>query len=125
MGSRFSKSLFRVVPGTVPQHVRTCRFTRKSSSLDRAPKIRDSVRLNSWDSFLLTSPSISSETWVMYYSVIPGTHVFCDWLFPAISCVSVETAANFRLFLGVSINLEEGQTSIVVKTELVTFLSEL
>ena len=54
MGSRFSTSLFRDDPGTVPGHIRTCGLRRNSSSLDGAPKIRDSVRLNSWDSFLVT-----------------------------------------------------------------------
>ena len=62
---------------------------------DRAPKIRDSVLLNSWDSFLVTLPSISSEFCVMYSPVIPGTNMVCDWLFLGCSCVSLETAANF------------------------------
>ena len=103
VGSRFSKSLFRDVPGTVPQSVRTCGLKRNSSNLDRAPKMRDFVRLNSWDSFLVTLPLISSETCVMYSSVIPGTTVICDWLFLVCSCVSLETTANFRLFLNVAI----------------------
>ena len=47
----FSTFVFRNVPGTVPERVRICWFKRNSSSLDRAPKMRDSVRLNSWDSF--------------------------------------------------------------------------
>ena len=55
------------------------------------------------DSFLVTLPFVSSDTCVMYSSVIPGTNVFCDWRFLAFSRVSQETAANFRLFLGVSI----------------------
>ena len=36
---------------------------KNSSSFDKAPKIRDSVLLNSLESFLVTLPSISSETW--------------------------------------------------------------
>ena len=35
------------------------------SSFDKTPKIRDSVLLNSFESFLFTLPSISSETWEM------------------------------------------------------------
>ena len=61
-GSRFSKSLFWDVSGTVPESVRTCGFKINSSNFDRAPKL--AVLLNSWDSFLLTLPSISSETCV-------------------------------------------------------------
>ena len=103
VGSRFSESLFRDVPGTVLEQVCTCGFRRNSSSFDKAPKIRDSVRLNSWASFLVNLPSISSDTWVMYSSVIPRTNVFCDWPFLALFCVSLETAANFRLFHTVAI----------------------
>ena len=84
---------------------------------DRAPKIRDSNWLNSWDSFLVTLPSISSDTWVMYSSVIPGTNVFGAWLFLAFSWVSLETAANYRFFVSVAIISEEGKSSTVVKTE--------
>ena len=57
--------------------------------------MRDSVRLNSWKSFSVTFPLISSETWVMYSSANPGLSVFCDRLFLVISGVSVETAAYF------------------------------
>ena len=32
-----------------------------------------------------------------------GTNVFCDWPFLALSCVSLETAPKFRLFLSVAI----------------------
>ena len=47
----FSTFVFRDVPGTVPECVRICWFKRNSSNLDRVPKMRDSVLLNSWDSF--------------------------------------------------------------------------
>ena len=67
VGSRFSELLFLEFPGTATEQVRTCGFGRNSSSLDRAPKIRDSVRLNSLENFLVTLPSISSETWEMYF----------------------------------------------------------
>ena len=61
----------------------------------------------------------------MYSSVTPGTNVFCDWLFLVISCVSLETTANFRLFLSVSI-LPKGKNSTIVKTELFFYsLNEL
>ena len=57
-----STFVFRDVPRTVLENVWICGFMRKSSNLDRAPKMRDSVLRNSWDSFLVTVPSISSET---------------------------------------------------------------
>ena len=63
--SWFSTFVFRNVPGTVSKCVCICWFERNSSNLVRAPKMRDSVLLNSWDSFLLTLPSISSETCVI------------------------------------------------------------
>ena len=94
----------RNVPGTVPECVRICGFKRNSSSSDRAPKMRDSVLMNSWDSFLVTLPSISSETCVIYSSLILGTDVFLDWPFLGCSsCVSLVTAANFRLYLNAAI----------------------
>ena len=43
--------------------IRTCKFRRSSSSFEKAPKIRDSVLLNSFESFLVPLPSISSEIW--------------------------------------------------------------
>ena len=85
-GSQFSTFLFQNVFGTVPKSIRTCGLTKNSYFLDRAPKMRDSVLLNSWDGFSLTLPSISSETSVMYPLVIPGTNVFYDWPFLGCSC---------------------------------------
>ena len=100
----FSTFVFRNVPGTVSECVRICWFKRNSSNLDRAPKMRDSVRLNSWDNFLVTLPPICSETCVIYSSLILGTDVFRDWPFLGFSsCVFLVTAANFRLFLNVAI----------------------
>ena len=65
--------------------------------------MRVSVLLNSWDSFLLTLSSISSETCVIYSSLILGTDVFRDWPFLGVSsCVSLVKAANFPLFLNVA-----------------------
>ena len=70
-------------------------------------QMRDSVLLNSWESFLVTLPSIFSEhcvICVIYSSLILGTDVFCDWPFLGCSsCASLVTAANFRLFLNVAI----------------------
>ena len=63
VGSPFSELLFLDVPGTAMEQVRTCGSRRNSSIFDRAPKIRDSVLLNSFESFLVTLPSITSETW--------------------------------------------------------------
>ena len=95
-----------------------CWFERNSSKLDRASDMRDSIRLNSWDSFLVILPSISSETCVIYSSLILGTDVFRDWPFLGFSsCVSLVTAANFRLFLNVAIFLN-GKCYAVMKTEL-------
>ena len=107
VGSRFSESLFLDVPGTATKQVRTCGFRRNSSSLDKAPKMRDSVRLNSLEGILVTLPSISSETWEMYSWAIPGSSVLRDWLFLVISGVSLETAAQFLLFLNVAMILRE------------------
>ena len=106
LGSRFSKSVFRDDRGTAPESVRACGFKGNSSKLDSlrlSRKIRDSVLLNSRDSFLVTRPSISSKICLIYSSVIPRTHVFRDWLFLVCFCVSLETAANFHLFLIVDI----------------------
>ena len=100
----FSTFVFRNVPATVRDCVRICGFKRNSSNLDRAHKMRDSVLLNSWDSFLVTLPSICSETCVIYSSLILGTDVFRDWPFlRCSSCVSFVTTANFPLFLNVAI----------------------
>ena len=111
----FSKFVFRNVPGTVPECVCICGFKRSLSNLDRAPKMRDIVLLNSWDSFLVTLLSISSETWVIYSSLILGTDVFRDWPFLRFSsCVSLVMAANFRLFLNVAICLK-GKCYAVMK----------
>ena len=107
LGSRFPETLFLVVPGRATEKVRNCGFRRNSSSLERAPIIRDSVRLHSFESFLVTLPSISSETWEMYSGVIFGSSGFCDWLFLVFSGVSLETAANFLIFLKVAMILRE------------------
>ena len=113
-----SMFVFRNVSGTVPECVRICWFRRNSSNLDKAPKMRDSVLLNSWDRFLLTLPSFSSESRVIYSSLILGTDVFRDWPFLGCSsCVCVVTAANVRLFLNVAIFLK-GKCCAVMNTEL-------
>ena len=117
-----STFVFRNVSGTVPECIRTCWFRRNSSNLDRAPKMRDSILLNSWDSFLVTLPSISAESCVIYSSLILGTDVFRDSPFLGFSfCISLVTAANFRLFLNVAIFWRE-KCYAVLKTELVFYL---
>ena len=108
--SWFSTSLLRDSPGTVPKCVHTCGWKVNSFNLYRALKIHDSVLLNSWDSFLVNLPSISSENYVMHSSVISGTNMFSDWLFLVFSFVFLETAANFRLFISVAIFSEEMKT---------------
>ena len=114
----FSTFVFRNVPGTVLECVCICWFERNSSNLDKAFEMRDSIRLNSWDSFLVILPSISSETCEIYSSLILGTDVFRDWPFLGFSsCVSLVTAANFRLFLNIAIFLK-GKCYAVLKTEL-------
>ena len=80
---------------------------KKSSSLDKAPKIRDSVLLNCFESFLVILPSISSETWEMYSWAISRSIEFLHWVFLVFSGVSLETAANFLLFLKVATIMRE------------------
>ena len=105
--SQYSGSLFQDVPGTATEQVRTCGFRGNSSSLDKAPKMRDSVPLNSFEFFLVPLPSISSENWEMYSWAISGSSVFCDWVSLVFSGVSLETAANFRWFFKVAMILRE------------------
>ena len=108
-GSWFSAFVFRNVLGTVPECVSICGFKKNSSNAD---KMRDSVLLNSWDSFKVTLPSISLETCVIYSSIL-GTYVFRDWPFLGFSsCVSLATAANFRLFFNVAILWRENATQL-------------
>ena len=91
--------MFRNFPGTVLECVRICGLKRNLSNLDRAPKMRDSVLMNSWDSFLVTSPSISSKICLICSWLILGMDVFRDWPFRGCSfCVSLATAANFGFF---------------------------
>ena len=107
VGSRFPESLFLDVPGTATEQVRTCGFRRNSSGLDRAPKIRDSVRLNSFEILLVTLPSISSETWEMYSWVDSKSSVLCALLFLVLSGISLETASSFFLFPNVAVRLRK------------------
>ena len=81
-----------------------CGSKKNSSTLDRTPKMRPSVLLNAWDSFLVTLPSICSETWFMYSSSVLGSDVFRDWPFLGYSSgVSLAAAASFFLFFNVAI----------------------
>ena len=101
-------ALFRDVPGTVPECVRICGFHRKWSNLDRALKIRNSVLLNSWDSFLVTLLSISLETCFIYSSLILETDVFRDWPFPERSS---SWSGIFRLRVPLLCRLRTGRGS--------------
>ena len=107
VGFRYSELVFLDVSGIATEQVRTCGFRRNSSSFDRAPKIRDSVLVNFFESFLVTLPSISSESWEMYSWAISRSSVFCDWLLLVFSGVFLETAANFLLFLKSAMILRE------------------
>ena len=97
---------------------RTSGFRENSSNLDRAPKIRLSVTLKSWDKFFLTLPSISTDTWVIYSFWIPGTIVFRDRLHIDLSSwFSLSMAANFLLLFGVAfLNRKKYQSAF--RTEL-------
>ena len=56
---------------------------------------------------LVTLPSVTSETWVMYSSAVPGFTVICGLLFLKFSFVSIETVANFLLFFNVALIVRE------------------
>ena len=112
-GSWFSTFVFRNVPETVPECVRICGFSRNSSNLDRAPKKRDSVLLNSWDNFSVTLRSTSPKICVIYSSLILGTDVFRNW--PFLGCSSsvyLVPTANFRLFFNVAIFWRNNATQL-------------
>ena len=68
--SVFFHPLLLDVPRTAMEQVRTCGFKRKSSGLDKAPKMRDSLRLSSFESF--------SKTWGMYFCAVSRSSVFCS-----------------------------------------------
>ena len=82
-------------------------FRGNSLEIDFFNSIRDSVLLNSLESFLVTLPSISSETWEMYSWALSGSIVFRDWVILVFSGVSLETAAKFLLFLKFAMTLRE------------------
>ena len=78
----------------------------------------DSVRLSSFESFLVTLPPISS-TWKMSSWAVCGSSVFCGWLFLVLLGFSLETAANFLLFLNVAMMHDAGEKVLSnVKIEL-------
>ena len=56
---------------------------------------------------LVTLPSISSETWVIYSWAVSGSSVFCDWLFLVFSGVFPVNAANLLLFFKNALILRE------------------
>ena len=91
-------------PGTIPDSSRTCEFRRKPFNFVSAPSIRLSVLVISWDIFLVTVLSISTENCVRYTSLILGALVSLDKLFEGSSIwPSLLTAANFLSFPEVAI----------------------
>ena len=73
--------------------------------------MRDSLRLKSWQNFLLPLLSISSQTWVVLSSAIPGSSVLSDWLLLVFLGVCLETVANFPSFPNVALILRERPVS--------------
>ena len=61
----FAPSVIRSVYRVIPEWQCISWFWRKSSSRDRAPQIRLSVSVNSWDNFLVCLPSSSFDTWAI------------------------------------------------------------
>ena len=80
-GSWFSILEFQDVSGTDLEWSRTSGFRRNSSSLEKAPNVRRSVLLNSWENFFVTLPSTSSDTWEIKSSCNLGTFVSGTWIF--------------------------------------------
>ena len=104
----FSPLEFCDVSRKDPECTRTCGLRRNSSNLKRAPRIRLSVPLNSWDTFFVTLPPISSDSWVIYSSWIPAINVFRDWLLLEPSLwLFLMMAASFHLCLSVAIPKEK------------------
>ena len=92
----FILNIFREVSGVVPEWPWSSGFMTKTSSLASAPSIRFSVLLNSCDNFLVTLPSLPSETWVIESSCDLGTFEFCAILLPGCSSeFSLFKAASF------------------------------
>ena len=96
-------------PGTATEQVRPCGFMRNSSNLDKAPKIQDSVLPNSWDSFWVILPWISSKTCVIYSSVFPKVVMilkekFCqlwrlNWIFNSITKANVSSCYEGKVWI--------------------------
>ena len=99
----------KIVLGTIATrylvfYVLLPRCSRKGCRVRFYPWVRDPVLLSSRDNFLVTMPSISSETCVGHSYVILRMDVFPDWpLLVCSFCVSLETSANFCLFVKVII----------------------
>ena len=54
----------RDISGTGPEWNRTCGFRMSSTNLERTPKMRLSVLLNSWDNIIVTLPqSLPTPEW--------------------------------------------------------------
>ena len=96
----------------------TCGFRRKSPSLDKAAKMRDSVRLNSLESFLVTLPfNLSKNLGVLLYS-----HFWIKCVLrQTVSCIFTCFSQNCRHFLPIPRNCHdsEGKVLSVLKTGLI------
>ena len=102
--SWFSPLEFRDNLETVPDFTQTCGFRRNLSYLQRVPRTRLSVLLNSWDNFFVTAFYLLWHLTDIVLRVNPGTAASRDWLFLGCSFwISLAIAANFRLYLSVAV----------------------
>ena len=102
--------------------VRICEFKRNSSNSYRPPKMRDSVLLNSWYSFSVTLPSISSENLCDIFLNSRNGRV--SWLaVPRMFLLCFSCNVRQLSSLSQCCHLFQGKKcSIVLKTELFCFL---
>ena len=122
VSSRFSLSNFHKVPGAVPDCTRASEFWRNFSTFDKAPSIRLSVLLISWDNILLTLPSTLSESCVVYF-----THWLWGHLYLARTCAKRALCGFFvdcRIFILFSnLSLWKKNNWTASTTETSSFLS--
>ena len=114
----FSTFVFRNVPGTVSEFVLICGFKRNSSYLDRTPRMRDSLLLNSRDSFFVDSACyllrklsdiflVNSRNGRVSWLAVPRMFLLC------FSCNGCQLS-----FVCQRCHLLEGKCYAVMKTEL-------
>ena len=114
----FSTFVFRNLPGTVLECVCICWFRRNSSNLNRAPKVRDSVLLYSWDIFSDSAFNLlrnlcdiflaESRSVRVSWQAVPRMFLLC------FSC----NGCQLSLFLNVAL-FERKKCYAVMKTDLV------